>query len=581
MKKQAPLPHKNINRRLLAYLQPFIKDMVVVVIAMLVVAASTAAFANSLQPLIDEVMINKREDMLYYLPLLVLGLFILKGAGMYISSYKMEYIGQKIISDFQKTLYEHMVHQDARFFQQHTTANLMSRFLFDMYRMKEGFSKVVLSVGRDAMMVVGLIINMFIMDWVLALIALTILPLAAYPVKRMSKHMKRYSVKTQLSVSDLIQVIDEGLTNNRQVKIYTMEKPEIERANTKLNYLLSLLLKTARVRAMASPVTEILGGLSLVGVFLYGGHQVFVGNSTPGAFVSFLTTVLMLYRPIKGMVNINNVWQEVIASAERTFEVLDTPIGIQDKRGAKPLKVKKGEVEFKDVSFLYADGTTALSNLNLKIPAGKTIAIVGASGAGKTTLLNLLPRFFEPNTGTITIDGQDVTKTTIASLRQAMGYVSQEVALFNCSIYENILYGNPKATKAQVIAAAKSAAAHEFIEKLPEGYNTVVGEFGARLSGGQRQRIAIARALLKDAPILLLDEATSNLDNESERQVQTALLRLMKNRTTLVIAHRLSTIVAADRIYVLEKGRVVEEGSHASLIKKNGVYTKLYKAGLN
>lgn len=581
MKPKLSRPHRHINRRLMGYMRPFVGDLVVVVVAMLAVAGSTAAFANSLQPLIDEVMINKRQDMLYFLPMVVLALFVVKGVGMYVSSYKMEYIGQKVISDFQKTLYHHLIHQDASFFQQHTTSNLMSRFLFDLYRMKEGFSKVVLSVGRDATMVVGLIINMFVMDEVLALLALTILPMAIYPVRRMSKLMKRYSTKTQISVAELVQVIDETLTNNRQVKIYTMEAPEVARAEGKIDHLLSLLLKSARVRALSSPVMEILGGLSLVGVFLYGGHQVFVGQSSPGAFVSFLTTVLMMYRPIKGIVSINNTWQEVTSAAERTFDLLDAPILIKNKPRAQPLKVKSGEVEFHNVTFTYADGAEALNHLSLKIPAGKTIAIVGASGSGKTTLLNMLPRFFEPTRGTVTIDGQDVTKVKISSLRQALGYVSQEVALFNCSIYENILYGKPQATKAEVIAAAKSAAAHEFITQLPQGYNTVVGEFGARLSGGQRQRVAIARALLKDAPILLLDEATSSLDNQSEQQVQAALLRLMKNRTTLVIAHRLSTIVAADKIYVLEKGRVIEEGTHRSLLKKNGLYTKLYKAGLN
>lgn len=580
MKKPTPPQEQKVIRRLMSRLRNHTKDMVIVVISMLVVSASTAMFASSLQPLIDDVMINKREDMLFSLPLMVLGLFVIKGIGMYISSYKMEYIGQRIISGYQKELYTHLINQDATFYHKHTTSVLMSRFMYDLYRMKDGFSKLVLSIGRDATLVLGLIINMFMMDWVLALLSLTILPLAIWPVKRMSKHLRRYAIKAQVSMADLNQTLDETMTNNRQVKIYTMEKPEVERAHTKIEAMLSILLKSASVRALGSPITEILGGLSLVAVFMYGGYQVFHGHSTPGAFVSFLTTVLMTYRPLKGLVNINNMWQEVTTAAERTFELLDTPIEIKDKPGAKALKIGKGEVEFKNVFFRYEEGAAALQGLNLKVPAGKTVAIVGASGAGKSTLLNLLPRFFEPTSGTVTIDGQDITKTTISSLRKALGYVSQEVALFNCSIYENILYGNPKATKAQVIAAAKAAAAHEFIEKLDKGYNTVVGEFGAKLSGGQRQRVAIARALLKNAPILLLDEATSSLDNQSERHVQAALQRLMKGRTTLVIAHRLSTIVAADKIYVLESGKVVEEGTHASLIKKNGVYTKLYKAGL-
>lgn len=564
----------------MSQLRHHVKDMAIAAVAMLTVAAATAAFANSLQPLIDEVMINKREDMLYALPFMVLGLFVIKGVGMYVSSYKMEYIGQKVISGYQKELYIHLINHDPAFYQKHATATLLARFLFDLYRMKDGFSKVVLSLGRDATIVVGLVINMFMMDWVLAILGLTIIPLAIYPVKRISTSLKRNSRKTQASVAELTQMLNETLINNRQIKIYTMEKPETEQARTKIDSMLKLFLKSARIRALGSPVTEILGGISLVAVFLYGGHQVFVGNSTPGAFVSFLTTVLMIYRPIKGMVSVNNTWQEVTAAAERTFELLDTPIEIIDRPNAKTLKVKKGAVEFKKVRFDYVGGGTALHDLNLKIPAGKTVAIVGASGAGKSTLLNLLPRFFEATSGVVTIDGQDITKVTTASLRKAMGYVSQEVALFNCSVYENILYGNPEATKTQVVAAAKAAAAHEFIEQFEQGYDTIVGEFGARLSGGQRQRIAIARALLKDAPILLLDEATSSLDNTSERHVQAALQRLMKGRTTLVIAHRLSTIVAADKIYVLEKGRVVEEGTHKTLIKKNGAYTKLYKAGL-
>jgi subfamily B ATP-binding cassette protein MsbA len=353
-----------------------------------------------------------------------------------------------------------------------------------------------------------------------------------------------------------------------------MEGYETGRASAAVERRLTHLLKLVRTRAAATPVTETLGGVAVAIVILYGGYQVIDGITTPGTFFSFIAALVMAYQPLKSLANLNTALQEGLAAAQRVFALLDVEPDIADRPGTPALQITGGEIDLEDVSFTYRAGAPALRNVGLKVPAGRTVALVGPSGAGKSTLLNLIPRFFDASTGRVSIDGADVRAVTLASLRGAIALVSQETGLFNDTVRANIAYGRPGASEGDIVSAARAAAAHDFIGELADGYETMIGENGVRLSGGQRQRLAIARAMLKDAPILLLDEATSALDAEAERQVQEALKRLMEGRTTLVIAHRLATVLNADRIYVMDQGRIIEAGSHAELVAKGGVYAR-------
>jgi subfamily B ATP-binding cassette protein MsbA len=388
--------------------------------------------------------------------------------------------------------------------------------------------------------------------------------------------MRRYAVGQQEEMGSLSAILKESFSHNRQVKIYTMEPYETERATKSINTVFKLMVKAAKVRALSSPIMELLGGFSMAFIIIYGGTRVMDEIITTGAFFSFLTALMSLYRPIKGLANINNVLQEGLASAQRTFELMDQKAKIIDIENAKDLNLKKAEIEFKNITFSYGDDVV-IKDFNLKITQGETIALVGSSGAGKTTILNMVPRFFDPSKGQVNISGQNIKTVSIKSLRENISLVTQDIAVFDDTVYNNIAYGRPSATKAEIIEAAKAAAAHEFINEMEEGYETRLGEDGNTLSGGQKQRIAIARAILKNAPILLLDEATSSLDTESEQQVQKALKSLMKGRTTLVVAHRLSTVVHADTICVMKKGKIIEQGSHSDLMAKQGAYKNLYK----
>lgn len=550
--------------------------LVVAMGCMVVVALSTAIIAYLVKPILDEIFINKNQTLLYIIPAVLIAVYVIKGAAAYIQNYFMEFIGQRIVADLQIDLYDHVVCQDTAFFAEHNTGSLTSRFLFDLHRLKQAISQTITGSLRDMTTVVGLIGVMFIQDWLLALLSFTIFPIAIYPIVRFGKHMRRYAVGQQEEMGTLSAILKESFSHNRQVKIYTMEPYETERATQSINTVFKLMVKAAKVRALSSPVMELLGGFSMAFIIIYGGSRVMDDIITTGAFFSFLTALMSLYRPIKGLANINNVLQEGLASAQRTFELMDQKPQIVDGDGAKELDMKKAEIIFDDITFGYGE-EVALEGFSLKIPQGRTVALVGASGAGKSTVLNMIPRFFDPQKGGIRIDGKDIKSVSLKSLREHISLVTQDIAVFDDTVYNNIAYGNQNATKADVIAAAKAAAADEFIDELENGYDTRLGEDGNTLSGGQKQRIAIARAILKNAPILLLDEATSSLDTESEKKVQEALTNLMKGRTTLVVAHRLSTVVHADIICVMEKGKIIEQGTHEQLMAKNGAYRNLYK----
>tara|TARA_R110000868_G_scaffold262401_2_gene521136 strand:+ start:116337 stop:118094 length:1758 start_codon:yes stop_codon:yes gene_type:complete len=566
-----------IKRLVKGYLTPHKGKLSIAICCMITVAICTALTAKMMQPILDELLIAGNKDLFFIVPALVVTIFFVKGIAGYFQNFIMEFIGQRIVADLQGDLYEHVIHHDLAFLQKETTSGLASRFIYDLHQLKKAISSTITGVLRDIPMIIGLIALMIHQNWKLALICLTIIPLASAPIVYFGKRMRKYSGGTQEEMGAFGGILKESFSHIRQVKSYTMENYEITRSKKSIDTVFNFMIKMARVRALSSPVMELLGGLIIASVIMYGCTLIWSGDMTAGEFMSFLTAAMTIYRPLKSVTNINNNLQEGLASAQRTFELIDQKPTITNNDNAPKLNVTKGEVVFENVSFNYEDGTKAISNLNLTIPAGKTVALVGASGAGKSTVLNLIPRFFDPSKGSVKIDGVDIRDVTLKSLRENIGLVTQEVAIFNDSIKNNIAYGINRAKKDDIIKAAKDASAHSFIEESEKGYATIVGEDGFSLSGGQRQRIAIARAMLKNAPILLLDEATSSLDTASEKHVQKALNKLMKGRTSLVVAHRLSTIVDADIIHVLRGGKVIETGTHETLLASGGAYARLHK----
>ncbi|MGM0422632.1 MAG: ABC transporter ATP-binding protein, partial [Pseudomonadota bacterium] len=462
------------------------------------------------------------------------------------------------------------------FFQKMKSGQLLSRVISDATVMRSSVAESLMGVGKNSITLLILIGVMFYQDWKLTLIALVVFPLAAIFVMKLGRRLRKVSSHAQHELGDLSTDLTQAFQGVRHVKAYGMIEHENDRVNNGVERIFKLTVKGFRVSALATPLSEMLSGLAIVTIIVYGGYQVIAGESTAGQLFSFITAFLLAYEPMKRLAKLNNILQIGLAAADRIFNILDIEPHVKDEPDAKPLVTDNYTVSFENVSFSYPDGTEALEDVNISAPSGKTIALVGSSGSGKSTIINLIPRFYDVQAGAVKIGGTDIRDVSLKSLRSNMALVSQEVTIFNDTLHDNIAYGTPQATREQVIEAAKSAAAHDFIVKLPEGYDTIVGEQGVKLSGGQRQRVAIARAMLRNAPILLLDEATSALDTESERLVQNALDRLREGRTTLVVAHRMSTIKNADYIYVLQGGKVVEEGGHNQLLIQKGVYSKLY-----
>ncbi|HEV7369040.1 ABC transporter ATP-binding protein [Arenibaculum sp.] len=543
---------------------------------MVVAAGTTGALAKLMEPVIDDVFQRRDQSMLLPVAAAVLVTFTLRGIATYGHSVQMNHAGQAIVADVQRRLYSHLLHADLSFFHANAAGQLVSKLINDVNVMRYAVAEVMTGMFKSILTLLVLVAVMFYQDWMLAAAAFVVFPVAALFVARIGRRLRRVSFSTQAELGHFSSVLNQTFQGIRHVKAYGMEEYEKTRAAGIIDRLFQLTHKGFRVQAVSTPVTEILSGVAIVTVILYGGYQVIAGERTAGALFSFITAFLLAYEPMKRLGKLNGQLQAGLAAAERVLGVLDTRPAIVDSPGARVLAPERHDIRFEGVSFSYAGGKSALLGVDLLVPAGAKVALVGSSGAGKSTILNLIPRFYDVDGGSVSIGGIDVRDVTLASLRSRIALVSQEVALFDDTIRANIAYGRIGATEEEVLAAARAAAAHEFITDLPDGYDTVVGEFGVKLSGGQRQRIAIARAMLRNAPILLLDEATSALDTESERLVQSALARLQEGRTTLVIAHRLSTIIDADRICVVEGGRVVESGTHADLLRRRGVYARLY-----
>lgn len=565
-----------LSRLLRQYLWTHKRDLSWAGLAMMIIAAALAMQAHLIQPLFDNGLIGGKIGVINTVIFAIVGLTAIRGVATYYQQYYMESVGQRVVATLQDEMYTHTLSQHLGFFAQHPTGTLTSRFVSDLQRLKYAVTQIFNSGLRDTGTIIGLFGNMLLQDAKLTLLTMLIIPLTVLPIRRFGKLTRKYSRVNQESTARMAHHLSQTMQHIRQVQSYTQEKAEKKRMFTRVEEVLDSTLRAVRIRALSSPSVELIGTVVIACIMLYAGQRITQGTLTPGAFASFMASLVMLSRPLKGITNLNNNVQEGLAAAQRAFELIDAPVAITDAPDATALAIDKGAIIFSQVTLTYPDGTTALTDLNLTIPAGKTVAFVGPSGAGKTSLLNLLPRFYNLSHGHISIDGHDISKVTLKSLRSQIGLVTQDVAVFDDTIAANIAYGNPKASQASIEAAARAASAHGFISKLPNGYHTVLGENGLKLSGGQKQRLAIARAILKNAPVLLLDEATAALDTASEKDVQKALEKLSENRTTLIVAHRLSTIAHAHTIVVLENGKIAEQGSHAQLVKKRGLYHKLW-----
>ena len=575
MKKQVKSILKERHKQLLSLIKDNVPRLIVAMVCMLVVAAATSATAFLVKPVLDDIFFKKNITMLKLIPIAVIIIYLLRGIGMYGQEYLMNYVGESIIRRLRNRLYNRISDLPLSFFHKEKTGVLMSRITNDVNIVKAMVSTAITGSLRDCFTIIGLTGVIFYRDWKMALIAVVIFPVAFFPVVEFGRRLRRISTGCQVAMAELNAFLHETFVGNKVVKAFGMEPYEKSRFSQKTYKLFRLEMKSVRVKSLTSPVMECLGGIGIAVTIWYGGFKVISGVSTAGTFFSFMAAVLMLYGPAKKLSKFNNVVQQGLAAADRIFDIIETKSDIIEVENPVMFESAIRRITFQNVCFRY-DKTMVLNNITAEVKRGEVLALVGMSGGGKTTLVNLIPRFYDVTDGAILIDGTDIRKGSISSLRKQIAIVTQEPILFNDTIRNNIAYGNKNASERQIEDAAKLAYAFDFINELPDKFDSVIGELGGRLSGGEKQRICIARALLKDSSILILDEATSSLDAEAEQLVQKALENLMKGRTTFVIAHRLSTIEYAHRIIVVVNGRIVEEGSRKELLSMKGEFYKLY-----
>ncbi len=563
-------------KRLLSYLRPYMGSFILAAIGMAVVSTTAGGAAFLIQPLMDDIFIKKDRNLLMLLPAAIVVIYLLRGFGRYYSSMIMQKIGQMTVRDIRNDLYGHMQQLSLSFYHRHTTGKLVSRIVNDVNVIQDTISITVYDLFRETFTAITLLAVLIYRDPKLSLFALVTFPFAAMLIGKLGRKLRAISRNTQERMADLTSLMHEAFSGVRVVKAFGMERYEVARFKDHNEGYFHTMLKTIRINELSSPLLEFIGAFGVGAIIWYGGMQVIDGQNTVGGFFSFLTAMFMIFAPINKLSRVYNKIQQAMGAATRVFEILDTTTEIADAPDAKPIPPLAREVRFENISFAYQT-EPVLRRVDLAVPAGAILAIVGTSGAGKSTLVDLIPRFYDPVEGRILFDGADIRYVTLASLRGQIGIVTQEVFLFNDTVRNNIAYGHADIPHERIEAAARAAYAHEFIMEMPMGYETIIGERGARLSGGQRQRISIARALLKNPAILILDEATSALDTKSEIEVQKALNNLMLNRTTFVIAHRLSTIKNAHTIIVLDKGSLVEKGTHQELLNAGGAYKRVYE----
>jgi subfamily B ATP-binding cassette protein MsbA len=569
----------SLARRLIKeHVHPYYKRLGFAVVCMAIAALATASFPYFLKPAFDFIFDSKGKTELFFFCVCILVSFVVKGVASYGESVIMLSVGQKIIFDIQGRLFKHLLRSDLRFFHNIHSGDLLSRFSNDVNMMRTAVSTTLVGIGKDFLTFIFLTCVMFYRDPTLAGFAFIVFPSAIVPILLIGRRMKKVTENTQNNLGIFSGYLTQIFQGIRIVKAYNSENLEVTRIKNKMDGLLRLIIRSAKIKSSLHPISEFIGGIAIVLVLGYGGFQVIHDHKTTGDLISFLGALLLSYEPLKRLTHLSANLQEGLASAKRVFEILDIEPSIRNSNNPLHLNTQIKTIDFQCVSFSYEDKRKALENIDFRVNKGQTVAFVGKSGSGKSSLINLLPRFYDVSEGSILINGTDIRDLDIDSLRDQIAIVTQETTLFDASFYENIAYGKENASREEVILASRSALADEFIRETPDGYDSLIGENGIRISGGQRQRISIARAMLKNAPILLLDEATSSLDTASEKAVQKALDKLMKNRTTLVVAHRLSSIIKADVIYVLGEGKIIENGTHESLLLKNGVYSKLWKA---
>ena len=559
-------------------IKPYLSRLISSLFFMIIIALCTGATAWLLDPAIEKIFLEKDSSMLIIIPLAIIGTLLIKSVSTYIQVFLLNSVAQNVIADTQIKLFKKIINADLAWLHKIHSAKIISNFLYDVSLLQDSVSSSLANGVKDFLTLICLVGVMYYQDWVLATIAIIAFPLVGLLSRQLGKRIKKASTETQEETGIMASILSENLDGTRIVKAYQQEDREIKKLSESVYRRMNKILKAINTRGATSPFAEFLAGFGIAGTLYYAGLRGLQGELPLNEFVSFLGAMMLAFQPLRRLAAVNTTLQEGFAAAIRVFDLLDQKSLINEEINAQELSNPNSDILFDNVTLSY-DGqkNSALKNISLEIPNGKITALVGPSGSGKSSILNLIPRFYDPKSGAILIGNQNIRHLTMQSLRSKIALVNQEPILFDMSIKDNILYGNPNASDQEIEGASKSSASDEFITKLPEGYNTIVGEDGYSLSGGQKQRISLARAFLKDAPILLLDEATSSLDTESEHLVQEAINTLMKNRTTLIIAHRLSTIINSDNIIVIDNGEVVESGTHSELIKNDGMYKKLYE----
>ena len=543
-----------------------------------IVALTTPALPELIRRVIDDIFVNADRSMLTILPLVAISIMLIRAAGTYGANVAINYIGQRIVGSLQKDLYKSILNSDLAYINSIHSARFISSFTADSSKLRETMSSVVVNLSRNILMVAGLVGYLFYVDAILATIFFIVIPPAAIGLKFLGKRLRKAIRMSLEEIGTLSALVSETLKGIRIIKAYGKEKIHLRKASEVIDQVVNFSMKGVRARSASAPIMEIVTGVAIACIIYYAGNKSLDGSMTVGSFMAFTTAAGLLYDPLKAVANLQAMLQEGIAASQRLFPILDNKPKIQEKENLKKLETVSGSINFENISFSYLEnGKHVLKNISIKIKSGQTVALVGPSGAGKSSLLNLVPRFYDVSSGKVKIDNIDIKNLSLADVRSASALVSQDTLIFDLSIRENIIFGNENVTDKIFQKVCKDSLVDEFVKDLPDGYETIAGESGVRISGGQKQRIAIARAMIKNAPILLLDEATSSLDSESEKKVQIALDKLIKNKTALVIAHRLSTVRNVDIIYVIDKGIVVEEGDHDSLIKKDGLYSFLFK----